>query len=84
LTYDSSSTAGNLLEKGAVEGVVGGTLSAAASGGRGGSFLSGFVGAFGAAELGGGIYPNSTSAGVIALRTTAAAMAGGTACQCRC
>ena len=61
-----------------MEGVVGGTLSAAASGGAGGSFLGGFVGAFGAAEFGGGIDPNSTSVEVIALRTTAAAVVGGT------
>jgi RHS repeat-associated protein len=81
LTYDSGSATGNLLEKGVVEGIVGGTLSAAASGGAGGSFLGGFVGTFASAAAGGGIDPNSSSAEVIALRTTAMAVAGGTASE---
>jgi RHS repeat-associated protein len=71
-------TAGQLAEKATVEGLAGGTLSAAATGGGFRSFESGFLGAFAAAEIGGGIMPNSSSGEAIAARTAAMSVLGGT------
>ncbi|MGH9771244.1 MAG: RHS repeat-associated core domain-containing protein [Candidatus Acidiferrales bacterium] len=81
ITGGANPTEGQLFERGVAEGLVGGTLSTVATHGANGSFASGFLGAFAAAYVGGGIYPNSESGTAIALRTAAMAVVGGTAAE---
>ncbi len=77
-TGGANATGEQLLERGLAEGLVSGTASALASDNANGSFVGGFLAAFGAAVIGGEIYPHSSSIEVVALRTTAMTVLGGT------